>query len=239
MARTRPPDRLDQIAASAARVFVARGYRRTQMADVAREMRVAPGTLYNYVAGKAALFHLVIERAFVDAPVPPPTALPLPSPADGATLALLRERLLAATHFPLLEAAFARRRGADATAELEGIVRELYARVEQTRVAAALIERSALDLPALAALWFGEVRHRFFTRFAEYLERRMRAGHLRRVPEPAAAARLVAEAVTFAARHRHTDPDPSQLDDDAVRETTVAFIVAALAVPRSPRRGAR
>jgi AcrR family transcriptional regulator len=239
MARPRPPDRLDRIVASAARVFLARGYRRTQMADVARDLGVAPGTLYNYVAGKAALFHLVIERAFVDEPPPPPPSLPLPIPTPEATLALLRARLLAATRFPLLDAALARRRVADPRAELEGIVGELYERIEHTRVAGALMERSALDLPALAALWFGEIRHRFFTRLAEYLDRRMRAGLLRPMPVPAAAARLVVETIAFSARHRHADPDPARLDDAAVRETTVAFIVGALAVPRRSRGGAR
>jgi AcrR family transcriptional regulator len=234
MARPRPPDRLAQIAAAAARVFLAKGYRRTQMADVAREMGVAPGTLYTYVAGKAALFDLVIERAFGDVP-PPPASLPLAIPRPEDTLALLRQRLLAATRFPQLEGALARRRVGDAAAELEGIVRELYDRIEQTRVAAALMERSALDLPPLAALWFGEIRHRFFTRLAEYLGRRMRAGLLRPMAEPAVAARLVAEACSFVARHRHTDPDPSRFDDDAARETTVRFVVGALtaAAPRS------
>ena len=63
-----------QLLDSATRVFIARGYRRTQMADVAREMGVSAGALYGYVESKEALFHLLIDRAFTGAPAEPPGA---------------------------------------------------------------------------------------------------------------------------------------------------------------------
>src|SRR6266852_8243565 len=102
--RRRPPDGLDQVIAAALRVFGEKGYRQTQMADVAREMGVAPGTLYGYVTGKEALFHLVVDRAFAaDRPGPAP-ALPIAAPRAGATLARLRERLAIDAALPVLEA---------------------------------------------------------------------------------------------------------------------------------------
>ena len=55
MARKRPEGRLDQLLNCATRVFIEKGYRRTQMADVAREMGVSAGTLYGYVEGKVFL----------------------------------------------------------------------------------------------------------------------------------------------------------------------------------------
>jgi AcrR family transcriptional regulator len=45
MPRRPSPDRLEQVMAAALRVFAEKGYRRAQMADVARAMGVAPGTL--------------------------------------------------------------------------------------------------------------------------------------------------------------------------------------------------
>src|SRR5918911_541542 len=66
MPRPRPPDRLEQLAESAVKVFTARGYRRAQMADVAREMGVAPGTLYLYVESKEALFDLAVRHALAN-----------------------------------------------------------------------------------------------------------------------------------------------------------------------------
>src|SRR5690349_15315274 len=125
MPRNRPADRLDQLVESAARVFTERGYRRTQMADVAREMGVAPGTLYLYVESKEALFDLVVQRAFVSDGAPPPT-LPLPTPAPGTTLQHLRKRVAREWRTPVLDAAVKRQRPTDVDEELRGVVRELY-----------------------------------------------------------------------------------------------------------------
>ena len=52
MARSIPSGRLDALAATATDIFIAQGYRRTQMADVARAMGLAKGTLYGYAASK-------------------------------------------------------------------------------------------------------------------------------------------------------------------------------------------
>src|SRR5437016_8998183 len=111
--RRRPPQGLDQLVTAAMRVFAEKGYRRAQMADVAREMGVAPGTLYGYVAGKEALFHLVVDRAFaLDGA---PSKLPIETPRPAATLARLRERLTEDTALPVLTAALRPTRGTRAT----------------------------------------------------------------------------------------------------------------------------
>jgi AcrR family transcriptional regulator len=59
--RRRPSGRLDQAIDAASRVFTDRGHRRTQTA-MARQAGVSPGTRYDHVVGKEALFHLARER---------------------------------------------------------------------------------------------------------------------------------------------------------------------------------
>ena len=54
-----PPARFPDLIQAATRVFLAQGYRRTQMADVAAAMDAAKGTLYLYVESKEALFDAV------------------------------------------------------------------------------------------------------------------------------------------------------------------------------------
>ncbi len=58
MARSRPPDRLDQILQAATRVFARTGLENSRMSLVASEAGVSQGTLYNYVESKEALFRL-------------------------------------------------------------------------------------------------------------------------------------------------------------------------------------
>lgn len=233
--RNRRPDRLEQIVSAALRVFGEKGYRRAQMADVAREMGVSPGTLYNYVVSKEALFCLVIDRAFLEAPAAEPPKLPIPTPAPGAIVQRLRERLGADVALPRLEAALARRRVTAARAELEGIVRELYALVDRTWPGIVVLERSALELPELARVFYVEVRRELVARLENYLRARIQSGDLRAVPHPGASARLILENVAQFAMHRHRDPDPTPVDDTAACEAVVDLIVNAFA-PQAGRR---
>jgi|GEM_PF-4824145 AcrR family transcriptional regulator len=60
MARTRPAERVASLIDAAVRVFCRKGFCRAQMADIAREMGVSPGLLYNYVESRESLFYLVV-----------------------------------------------------------------------------------------------------------------------------------------------------------------------------------
>lgn len=54
--RLRPETWLSDLLTAATKVFIAGGYHRAQMADIAHEMGVSQGTLYTYVESKEALF---------------------------------------------------------------------------------------------------------------------------------------------------------------------------------------
>jgi AcrR family transcriptional regulator len=222
--------RLDQLLESALRVFAEKGYARTQMADVAREMGVSQGTLYNYVESKEALFALLIERGLAgEGEAPEQPELPVPTPPPGTTARRLRARLVELTELPVLAEALELRSSEDPAGELAGVVEELYALIARTWRAAAAIERSALDEPELAELYFVEVRRSIIGRLTRYLSCRIEGGQLRAVPDPTTAARLILEAIAWFAWHRHGDPDSAMIADEAARATVVDFVVASLA----------
>src|SRR2546428_9993122 len=118
MPRTIPDDRLAKLVDCATEVFIAQGYQRTQMADVAKALGVAKGTLYLYVESKDALFDLVARCADGAHPLPQLSALPLAAPAPGATVAYVRDRLAADQEIPALSAALRRPRVRDVGTEL-------------------------------------------------------------------------------------------------------------------------
>jgi AcrR family transcriptional regulator len=208
-------------------VFAEKGYRQTQMSDVARVLGVAPGTLYGYVAGKEALFHLVVDRAFIAGADARPPVLPIPTPPPGATLARLRQRMTADTALPALEAALRRRRPADPRAELEAIVGDLYDRIAGALQGIVVLERSALEWPELAQVFYTDVRRRLLQRLERYLTARMKAGAVRPLPSAAAGARFVLETIAWFAMHRHRDRD-ADLDDATARRTALILITSAL-----------
>jgi Bacterial regulatory proteins, tetR family len=70
MVRRTPEHRFQDLLDAATRVFIAQGYRRTQVADVAEAMRVAKGTVYLYVESKEALFDAALRYADAPGPVP-------------------------------------------------------------------------------------------------------------------------------------------------------------------------
>ena len=229
MARMIPDDRLARLVACATQVFIAQGYRRTQMADVAEALGVAKGTLYLYVESKEALFDLVLRSADGDSPLANLPALPLRTPKRGATLKYVRERVAASQVVEELARALGRSRVPDPAAELERIVRELYDVVARNRFGIKLLDRSAPDYPELAALWFEGARDGLLRLLTQYLEDRSRRKLLRAVPDPAVAARLVSETIVFWAVHRHWDPHPQAVEESVAKETVVRFIVGALA----------
>jgi len=226
--RRRPPDRLQQIIHASLRVFGEKGYRRTQMADVARAMGVSPGTLYNYVTGKEALFYLMIDRACLDEPATDTPKFPLPAPSPGAIIQRLRERLRADVRLPSLETALARGSGGDVRLELARIVGELYTLIDRRWPAIVALERSAPDLPELAQVFYVEMRRGLFGRLHQYLTTRIAQRRLRPVPHVQGTSRLILEAVADFAMHRHLDPDPVRIDDGAAREAVVDFVVHAV-----------
>ena len=229
MARTVPDDRLARLVECATQVFIEQGYRRTQMADVARALGVAKGTIYLYVESKDALFDLVTRCADQDRPFEKPPALPIRTPKPGATVKYVRERLAKNQMPAALTAALGRSRVPDPRAELEAIVRELYDALAHNRRGIKLLDRSAPEYPALAALWFEGARGGLVERLGQYLEDRSRRKLLRPVPDAAVAARLIIETLVFWAVHRHWESHPQAVDESVAKETVVRFIVSALA----------
>ena len=232
VARRRPPERFQELLDAALRVFAAKGVRRARMADIAAEMGVAPGSLYNYVESKEALFHWIVARGASDLPVAEPPALPIPTPRPEDAAALLQERLAEAFVFPRFEARLR---------ELHEVRGELYDRIAGARRTMSVIERSAIDLPELFDTYFATLRRSFFERLRGYIAARQRSGDFRASLDADVAARFVVEAITFFARHRFGDPSPPPLPDDAeVRAQVIALasasLLSKLARPAEKRR---
>jgi AcrR family transcriptional regulator len=229
MPREVPPGRIADLVRRATEVFIARGYRQTQMSDVADALGVAKGTVYLYVESKEALFDLVCR--FGDRPDDADAAsdLPIRTPKAGATLKFVRDELGRRQELPALSAALARKRVTDPRGELRAIVTELYDQLAANRCRIKLIDTSARDYPELAALWFEGARGGLLAALREYLASRIQRGQVPAVPDVATAARLVLETTVFWAVHRHYEANPQTISDELARETVVHFVVRALA----------
>jgi AcrR family transcriptional regulator len=232
MSRPSVADRLPELIDAATAVFAEKGYKATQMADVAAAMGVAPGSLYNYVEGKEGLFALCLDSMLREGP-PPEVTLPFATPPLEATLRRLDERAKAMLQVPALSAALeGGRPPSSAGEELAAVVSGLYDLIGRTRHALDMIERSARDLPELAELLYREWRRPLLNRIRAYLQARMDSGQFRRVDDLRVAGVFVLETVAWSASHRFHDPYGRGLDDAATRSTVIDLIVGTF-LPRA------
>lgn len=234
MPRAIPTGRFQSLIEAAIRVFSQKGFRRTQMVDIADEMGVSAGTLYNYVESKEALFYLVVDRGFGEERDEVPV-FPVRTPPPGAIARRVAERVKTLGAQPRLGAALKRKASEDPVGELNGVLRDLYQTIYRVADATTMIDRSALDMPELAALWYDEVRGGLLSRLARLIELRAQAGQYRRVPHTAAAARLMLETIVWFARNRRNDPRSEELTDAVAEQATIDFLLSGL-IAQPPER---
>lgn len=222
-----PEERFDELVRSAVEVFIERGYRRTQMSDVADAVGVAKGTLYGYVESKEALFALCLRQADHAGAIPRPARLPLETPREGELQTEIKRRLAEESVPKPLADALGRPRAEDPRSELQAVLSGLYDTLAENRRAIKLIDR-CMDHPALGAIWQTAGRETGRAALRGYLESRIGAGQLRDQPNPRLAARIVLETLTTWAIHIHWDRAPEEIDPVEARETVIDFLTRAL-----------
>src|SRR5579859_7665490 len=139
----------------------------------------------------------------------------------------MEESVSASFRLPKLDEALRRRRVADARTELAEIIDELFERTLATREAADALERSAIDVPELAAVFYGKVRRGIFDRFAQLARKRMAMGLYRRT-DPEVVARVLVENVTMFARHIYRDPEPPAFDLAQAPGAVIGILVSGV-----------
>ena len=213
-----------EIAAAAARVFLAKGYREAGISDVSAALGLSHGAVYTYAKSKQALLHLALlslarpeAMAALTTPVPTPTQAEITAVIDRGRADFGLPLLMGATKAPAEPVA----------EEFAAIVEELYSFVERNRLLLALVERCAPDLPELAEFYFVHRRRAVFAALGDYLTSRIGSGALRPVADVPAATRFITETVAWFAAHRLGDQDSAMLDDQACRRTVRDLLLAA------------
>jgi AcrR family transcriptional regulator len=226
MPRRTPPSRLADIAEAARKVFTEKGYRRTLMVDVGKELGLSHALLYRFVESKEALFQLALLGA-IDPEQLSDLPTPLPTPAPGEALKPLADWTAGNSSFPVVRTALTTDGCADIRSEFQGVVDEYYSAVEDNRALLALLERSAADFPELRELYFGKSRRGQVDMLEEYVERRSRFGYLRPLPDTTLATQFIVETVAWFAWHRRDHPAPIDADDESVRRSVQVLLAAA------------
>lgn len=227
MARRIPEDRFEQLVRAATQVFIDRGYRRTQMSDVAEAVGVAKGTLYGYVESKDALLVLCLAAADAPSPIALPETLPLTSPAPGRLAQRVAEALAQGTVQPRLERALTVARAPDVAVEAREVFGELFDLMHANRHRIKLLDR-CMDHPELERLWQTEGREGARQAIARYLAHRIDSGDFRPIENVRLGARIVLETCATWAVHIHWDRAPESFAPAEARAMAIDFMVRGL-----------
>ncbi len=221
--------RLRELVEAALVVFCRQGFERTQMADVARVMGKAVGTVYLYVESKEALFDLVVRATAIEDPAwLDSLEVPLPTPAAGSTVEFLHGVFGRKGQWPCLEAALRKPCADDPRDELDGIVREQYGLMRRHRMGLVLLSRSALEFPGLEEVFVLGLRKRLLLGLERYIDSRIEAGQLRPTNSSFASAAVLTQTIAWANHQRPFDPGLKALDEKTLEDATVAMLVNGL-----------
>lgn len=227
MARRIPENRLDELVRAATEVFIARGFRLTQMSDIADAVGVAKGTLYGYVEGKDALLAVCLQLADDVGPISLPDTLPIANLPAGQLGMRVKDALNVKLVQPGLARATARARAEDPIEELSSIIAELYDLMYSNRRRIKLLDR-CMDHPELESLWQSQGREQSRLAIARYLDKRIEVGQVHPFPNVRLAARVIIETVATWAVHIHWDRAPEDFDHAEARANAIDFLVRGL-----------
>ncbi len=228
MARKRDKSRLYELIEQATLIFIEQGYKRTKMEDVTRSLGRSTGSIYRYVGSKEALFDLTLRYNIDCHSLEQMTTWPAAKPNVGSTLAFLEESTRLEKRFPTMQNVLAQKNKIDlCNEEFELVLRELYRVLRENAIVIKLIERSALDWPELAELWFEKRRCQIIKELSSYIQLRMEQEILSPVRSAEASARLIINSITFFAIHRHFDIVPMDISEEDSEETVVQAMMGA------------
>jgi AcrR family transcriptional regulator len=198
MPRITPNNRIPDIVQAAIRVFGLKGYRLTQMDEIAEQAKVSKATLYYYFKNKAHLFQYVLENGRPNGgpTLPPPETTSSVSEKD--LLQLLKRRLKEDTSLNSIKSCMgAEPKRIDSTKEIAAIAEELWDLIAKNRVQITILDRSVLEFPELAEIFDHYARGRILKQLEDYLARRIRQGLIRHVHSVPITARFILESISW------------------------------------------
>lgn len=230
--RVMPENRIPDIISAAVAVFSRRGYRLTQMEEIAKEAKVSKATLYYYFKSKLQLFQYVLQTAGDGRDSFPPPEETHP-PTEQAFLQMLKKRLKEGASLTSVARCLRQKPGkVDVAAELAEIFSELWDINEKNRTQIIMLEKSFYEFPELAEVYDRYARKSLLQQIEQYLKKRMRQGKIRQLHSVEATARFFMESVAWFGFKQPAPPRQLFAKEEALPDL-VAILAAGLQSPKS------
>lgn len=225
MARTKDsPERIRTLLQAATTVFRQKGFRRTQMSDIAVEMKCSTGTLYNYVDSKEALFEHAVVAGFNQS-VPDCEVLPLALPKPGARQ-VITQRAREIAEGSGLDLTNQLVEAGSLAEEVTLIISDFFLFFCDYYPVLEMIESSQLDYPDVATAYLEARSELVFAPWIRWVRRRHEEGRFRQDIDPEWTVRYLIEMIaTGAWKIRH---DSGAYDEEKARDALIKIALATL-----------
>ena len=181
--------RIWEIGEAAARLFLQRGYSRTQISDIAGAVGVSVGTIYHDFAGKKEILYFVLKRT-VD-----------PAFVDRTFIRPITDELFEGLDEELNEAfdrsaAYFAKNLSRKEYHFKELISDTFDLLSQYAVGCLFLERNRFEFPDLAER-YRTYRLRFFETMTRYLVRFIGEGEVRPLEQVELTTRLIIELLTW------------------------------------------
>lgn len=196
-------NRMNLIFDAASQLFINKGYARTQMKDIAKEIGLSTGMLYIYFTGKRDILSFLLKGTIEPSFITQEFELPIRS---DLFYSLDREIMEA---FEQNTKAFAAHLNDIANYPLEQMLFDAFDVISKYGIGCLLIEKNPDDLGNLIS-YYKEYRQRFYHQVLSYITKYMENGTFRRVEFPEYVTRLIIETLSWWGMHITNDAFETQ-----------------------------
>jgi len=201
---------------SAAKLFMTKGYKQTQMVDVAKDVSVSVGSIYNYFNGKKALFDITLKYIFNDNKLDDNQILPI----EDINHDILLNEYIATVYISYTSKYEKILKNEEKTNDFTEVINTIYTMLSKYWKGILILERNELSFPKLSGYYFN-TRSNFFMLLTQYLINKIKQGIVRPLNNVEIYARLIIENIAWFAMHRHHDSHLKNLDDSIAKSSVI------------------
>ncbi|HWQ40890.1 MAG TPA: helix-turn-helix domain-containing protein [Desulfosporosinus sp.] len=198
-------NRMKLIYDAASLLFINKGYARTQMKDIAKEIGLSTGMLYVYFTGKRDILNFIlkgtIDQAFITQEFELPVRSEIFDSLDNEIMGAFEENTKAfSSHLDNIS-----------KYPLEQMLSDAFDVISKYGIGCLLIEKNPDDLGKLTA-YYKEYRQEFYSQILSYITQYMQNGTFRQAEHPQYITRLIIETLSWWGMHITNDAYEIQKD---------------------------
>lgn len=215
-------ERTEEIKEAAARLFLQKGYSKTQMSHIAKELGISAGTIYYSFNSKQEILYLILKEilepdCIYRKPEEPLTDKEFHKLEDQIIEIFEQNGKKFSSHLENDSAGYS----------FEELISDAFDLLDKYAVGCLFIEKNQWDFPRMAES-YKKYRKQFLDYMTKYLKLFVEKGQIRPIPHPEITTVLIMEILTWWAMDRkYTSFETNTISTDLAKEVCMDNIISA------------